>query len=354
MKELKSYKDKERDYLGGEESFEYLDEHDTSELLETGERVTLEVVKPDFRCANCGSYRIRKRMLDIPILNNSVVLKRAKVLFCAECKASSIEKEGFEELKGRLHRITTEVDAKALYDLVAEGVASYEKKWTERENERKVISVYFSTRKGIPAKAQISLLVSDPLYAKLRLMTSEDVRNMLGLQYFEDLESEAQKEKRSISQYLKLELAKRLLDESSKPNPETVEKTEQEVKHTDDRIRTLHIIPRKVQSDYFRQERSIRLSLAAKSHEDEEFVLLEAADKKFVGILHYDYSKAALFIDVMKDDIGLREFDADLTMDDNTVQEKKDLSVANDKVLLLPDTEYTEDRVSEIILTLKQ
>lgn len=226
MKEVKSKRDKEREYLGDEESSEYWDEHDASELLETGERIRLEVVKPDYRCENCGSRRIRKRMIDLPILDDTVILKRTKIFFCADCKTPVIEKEGFEELKGRLRRLTAEVDAKALYNLVVEGLASYEKKWAERENERKVISIYFSTRKAIPKKAQISLLVSDPLYAKLRLVTSEDVRNMLSLQHFEDLEREAQQENRSISQYLKLELAKRLLEDSLKSSVEKADKTE--------------------------------------------------------------------------------------------------------------------------------
>jgi hypothetical protein len=354
MKELKSQKNKEREYLSGEESFEYWDEHDTSELLETGERIRLEVVKPDYRCESCGSSRIRKRMIDLPILDDTVVLKRTKIFFCADCKTSVFEKEGFEELKDRLHRLTAEVDAKALYNLVAEGLASYEKKWVERENERKVISVYFSTREGIPTKAQISLLVSDPLYAKLRLVTSEDVRNMLGLQHFEDLESEAQKQNRSISQYLKLELAKRLLEDSLKPSVEKAGKTEQEARNRNAKVRTLHIVPRTVEPSYFRQEQLEPLALAAKSEEDEKIVLLESDDKEFVGVLQYDYASAGLFIEVVKDSIGLSVFDAELTMDDNTVEERKDLKVENKKVLLLPETPYTEDSVSEITLKMKQ
>lgn len=354
MKKLKSHKDKEREYLRGEESFEYWDKHDASELLETGERVILEVVKPDFHCANCGSYRIRKRMIELPILDDTVILKRTKILFCADCKTSAIEKEGFEELKNRLHRLAVEVGARALYNLVMEGLASYGKKWIERENERKVISIYFPTRKGVPAKAQISLLVSDPLYAKLRLVTSEDVRNMLGLQHFEDLGREAQKENRSISQYLKLELAKRLLNDSLKPGVEREDETEQEARHSNTKVRTLHIIPRKVQLGYLQQKQLEPLRLAAKSEENEQIVLLETEDKEFVGVLYHDYAAAALLINVAKNTIGLSEFDAELTMDDNTVQERKDLTIENNKVLLLPDTEYTEDNVSEVTLRMKQ
>jgi hypothetical protein len=353
MKELKSQKNKERKYLSGEESFEYWDEHDTSELLETGERIRLEVVKPDYRCESCGSSRIRKRMIDLPILDGTVVLKKTKIFFCADCKTSVLEKEGFEELGDRLHRLTAEVDAKALYNLVAEGLASYEKKWVERENERKVISIYFSTRKGIPTKAQVSLLVSDPLYAKLRLVTSEDVRNMLGLQHLEDLESEAQKQNRSISQYLKLELAKRLLEDSLKPSAEEAGKMEQKPRNRNAKVRTLHIVPRTVEPSYFRQEQLEPLRLAAKSELGKEIVLLETDDKKFVGVLYYDYATATLFINIVKDAIGLSVFDAELTMDDNSVQRNKDLRIENSKVLLLSDTEYTEYKVSEITLRMK-
>lgn len=352
MKEMKSQRDKEREYLGDEESSKYWDEHDASELLESAEKIALEVAKPDYRCTNCGSHRIRKRMIDLPILDDTVVLRRTKILFCAQCKASVIEKAGFEQVKDRLHSLAMQIDAETLHKIVAEGLASYEKKWAERENERKVISIYFSTRKGIPAKAQISLAVSDPLYPRLRSLTSEDVRKMLNLPHLEDLEREAQKEKRAISQYLKLELAKRLLDDYSKPSVER--KARQEARHIDTKVRTLHITPRRIDPSYLRQEQLRTFSLAAKSEEGGEIVLLESTEKEFVGVLHYDYATAALIIDVLINAISLSLFDAELTMNDNTVQESKHLRIENDKILLLRDTDYTEDNVSEITLRVIQ
>ena len=73
----------------------------------------------------------------------------------------------------------------------------------------------------------------------------------------------------------------------------------------------------------------------------------------FVGVLYYDYGEAALFINIMRNNMGLSEFDAKLTMNDNKIQENKNLRIENNKVLLLPDTEYTEDKVSEITLRMK-
>ena len=94
--------------------------------------------------------------------------------------------------------------------------------------------------------------------------------------------------------------------------------------------------------------------MVAKTEEGEEIVLLETEDKEFVGVLYHDYAAAALLINVVKNTIGLSKFDAELTMDDNTVQERKDLRIENNRVLLLADTEYTEDNVSEITLRMKQ
>jgi hypothetical protein len=216
VKELKSYKKKERKYLTDESRYnrdEYWNEHDASDILENDKQIELKIAKPDYNCTTCGSSRLRKRMIDLPLLEGKVILKRVKVLFCADCETSIIEKESLEKLREKLCLLATKLDTKTVFGFVKEGLVSYEKKWTEKAKERKVISIYFPTKEGAPAKAQISLPVSDPLYPKVHSLTSEEVRNMLGLQYFEDLEKAAKKQNRTISQYLKLELAKRIFEQ---------------------------------------------------------------------------------------------------------------------------------------------
>jgi len=341
VKELKSHKNKEREYLIDEESSEYWDEHDASEVLERGEKIKLEIAKPDYRCTTCGSSRIRKRIIDLPIVKGTVVLKRTKILFCADCKTSIIEKESLEKLRDKLHLLTTKLDTKTVFDLVKEGLVCHEQKWTEKAKERKVISIYFPTKEEGPAKAQISLPISDPLYPKIRSLTSEDVRKMLGLEYFEDLVIKAKDRDRTISQYLKIELAKKILDDSSKPNvhPE---------------VRILTVIPRKVNFDFLQKTRLEPLSLAAKSDIDKEIIFLGAPNQEFEGILHYDYGNAALFIEVLKDNIGLSVFDAEMFVDDKNVVSSKDLKVEDNRILLLSKTRDISEDVSKIVLKLKQ
>jgi len=208
----KSHRSRKRDFPIGEESSEYWDSHDSSEILETGERVKLKIARPGHRCTTCGSSRLRKRMIDLPVLDGTVVFKKIRILSCADCRTSLIEKESLEELRDKLHRLASKLDTRALFGFVRERLVSYETKWSKKAKGRKVISVYWPRRDGTPAKAQISLAVSDPLYSRLLSLRSEDIRKIVGLRYFEDLERKAKKQNRTISQYLKLELAKRILD----------------------------------------------------------------------------------------------------------------------------------------------
>lgn len=56
-----------------------LDMHDSSELFNKGERVTLEVIRPKAKCGECGSNRLRSRLVDF------FTVKRVKVLYCPDC-----------------------------------------------------------------------------------------------------------------------------------------------------------------------------------------------------------------------------------------------------------------------------
>ena len=347
MKALKLPNNKDQERLFDEESCEYWDEHDSSQMLETGERIKLEIARPEYVCESCKSSRIRRRIIDIPILGGKVVLKRMKTFYCADCGTSLVEEGSLKELRDEFRHLST-LDANTLLSSVKDGLTFHDKKWKEKTNERKVISIYFPTKEGIPAKAQISLVVSDPLYPRLRVLTSEAVRNMLGLQYLEDLESEANGQNRTISQYLKLELAKLLLGDSSKPSVEKVSEQEKE-EHLHSRARILTIVPRKVGSNYFPDQSNAQYKLAARA-EEREVYLLETEDKNFIGILKYDYGEASLFVDVVKNAISLNVFDVELFMNDKQKVNREGLRIQDNRILLLSETKYTSPSVSKIVI----
>ena len=211
MKELKLSGNIEREKLQDEESPNYGDTHDSTGVFETGESVKLIIGRPDAHCPHCRSSRLRKRMIDLPVLDGTISFKKSRVLYCPECRISEIPEKSLKELIDRMKLLGAKVDTHTFLAAVREGLSYHEKKYAEKANQRKVMSIYFPKREGSPAKAQISLLVSDRLYPILRSLTSEDVRNLLGLQYYEDLAEEAEKNDRSIGQYLRHEIGKRFL-----------------------------------------------------------------------------------------------------------------------------------------------
>jgi hypothetical protein len=350
VKALKLTNNKDQKRLIDEESYEYWDEHDSSEMIETGERIKLEIARPAYVCERCNSSRIRRRIIDIPVLGGKVVLKRMKTFYCADCRTSSVEEESLQELRNKFRDLST-LDTNTLLSSVKDGLTFHDKKWKEKANERKVISIYFPTKDGTPAKAQISLVVSDPLYPRLRSLTSEDARNMLGLQYLEDLETEANRQNRTVSQYLKLELAKLLLSDSSKSNVEKASEVKKE-EHLPSGTRILTIVPRKVDPNYFEDQSSAQYKLAART-EEREVYLLETEEKNFVGVLKYDYSDASLSVDVIKNAISLNVFDVELFMNDKQVINREGLRIQDNRILLLSETKYTSPTVSKIVIRMK-
>ena len=350
MKALKLPNNRDHERLIDEESCEYWDEHDSSEMIETGERIKLEIAGPAYVCERCKSSRIRRRIIDIPVLGGKVVLKRMKTFYCADCGTSSVEEESLKELRDEFRDLST-LDTNTLLSSVKDGLAFHDKKWKEKANERKVISIYFPTKEGTPAKAQISLVVSDPLYPRLRSLTSEDARNMLGLQYLEDLGKEASGQNRTISQYLKLKLAKLLLGDSSKSNAEKASEVKRE-EHLPGATPILTIVPRKVDPNYLADQSSTQYKLAART-EEREVYLLETEDKNFVGILKYDYGDASMSVDVVKNAINLNVFDVELFMNDKQVINREGLRIEDNRILLLSETKYTSTTVSKIVIRMK-
>lgn len=359
MQELKTDKDIEREKLQEEGSPDYWDAYDSAEVFKTAERVKLEISRPEANCPKCGSSRLRRRMIDLPMLEDKISFKRARVLYCPDCRISQIPEESLKELTDRLKAVGAKVDSDTFAAAVNEGLASYSKKWAKKVNQRKVMSIYFPRREGSPAKAQISLLVSDRLYPILRSLTSEDVRRLLGLQYFEDLEKEAKERDRSISQYLKHEIGKRTLSDNSDSEAQATEETlsEDTREETNRAQSSTHKIvtlrPGKVDAHYFEDENEERYKLAADSQEADESFFVVDAGEDFVGELSYSFMTSSLFLKVIKDNFNLDVFDVKLLFTDDNVEEKKDVRIEDEQILLLRDTAYTEKNVKEIILTSK-
>ena len=359
MQELKMDKDIEREKLQEEGSPDYWDAYDSADVFKTAERVKLEISRPEANCPKCGSSRLRRRMIDLPMLEDKISFKRARVLYCPDCRISQIPEESLKELIDRLKAVGAKVDSDTFAAAVNEGLASYSKKWAKKVNQRKVMSIYFSRREGSPAKAQISLLVSDRLYPILRSLTSEDVRRLLGLQYFEDLEKEAKERDRSISQYLKHEIGKRSLADSQGTNGGLSKDTEFGVKREGtsakpfSKAKILILRPRKISANLSVEEPSGVYQLAAHSDEAEGGIHLISEREKFIGRLSHDFRTDDLILKVIKDDVGIKTFGLKLVLKDGSVESRQDAQVENGQILLMSDTARFEEDVEELVLTLK-
>ena len=343
MKNAEPRNQKGHGQLNPEDVAKYWDKQDTSELLESGEPESLEIEEVSYRCANCGSGRIRRRMIDLPIFAGKLVLNKVKVCYCTDCKTSVIEKVSFHELRETLKCIAK--DAIDIDEVLKEALASYERRWKKRFKERKVISIYFPTREGSPAKAHISIMSSDPLYPKIRSLSSEAVRSLLALEFYEDLENEALKQHRSISQYLKLALGEKL------PSVSDGNSNEKAMSSVDPSI---VLTPRRVKGNQFRKDfpHARALELAAQSIE-EEVLVFQSSDRRFIGVLDYDYEKALLFLEIEKDDLGLRLAEVELVMENDQRIARQGLAVKNRRILLLSNTANIEKDLTQIILKQK-
>jgi len=196
-------------HRNGDEKDNYWNETDSSELLDKGENLELVIVRPIHSCANCNSERVRARMVDLPILEGTIIFKKVRIIFCPDCNSSELPKSTIEELIKRVKLIGLQKDFDAFKIHIGKGLEFFEKRWAEKKNARKVMSFYFPTKQGAPGKAQIALTISDPLYPILRSLTSEDLRKLLKVDNYEDLVADAKNQTRSISQYLKYEISKR-------------------------------------------------------------------------------------------------------------------------------------------------
>ena len=339
MKESQSHTNDERVGHVDEQCSDYWDVTDASSIIESGKKVQYEVVRPLSPCESCGGIKVRKRMVDLPLLDGAVLLRKTRVVYCPNCKRSVIEQSSLQELSERIGLLSKLVNTNSLTDFLEKALISYDHKYRAKTKQRKIFSIYFPTKNKAPAKAQISAALTDPLYPALRQLTSENIRDILGLEFFEDLEKEAKHKNRSISQYLKVELAKKVLDVPVK----------QEVIPSDRSV--IEIVSRKVPDDYFKKDYcSPELKLAAESAEAREIVLLESLEKNFSGIIEYDYTTANLFISVKKNATGFTMFDILLFTHDNETIKVGRSKIDNGRLLLIEETNQKPENIYKVIL----
>ncbi len=341
MKPMKPSSDNEQGLFIEERTSQDWEDQDTSEILEKGESEKLEIAKPEYQCPKCGSSRIRKRTIDLPVLDNRLIFKAVKTLHCPECGASVIEQKSLERTQNMLRELASNLTKNQVSDILSDALSSYEGRWREMARERKTIVFYFPTRSGSPAKAQIAIQISDPLFPKLRALSSEEIRDILGMKHLEDLEEEANKQHRTISQFLKLELNKRLFPGETRDLDRIGIKT------------AFKLVPRTVSSDYLTHFNLQGLRLAADTEKQSEIVVLESPSKELIASLAFDYMDATLTLQIHKSEIDLEKYIAEIRMHDEKCFTVTDLRVKDNKVLLLSDTEYTADKVSEIDLIQK-
>lgn len=92
------------------------------------------------------------------------------------------------------------------------------------------------------------------------------------------------------------------------------------------------------------------LRLAAAPVEEKELTIAESSKQELTGVLHYDYGTAALSLEITNDAIGLNVIDIELITNDDRHYIMQNVKVENNRILLISETEYTENKIKEINL----
>lgn len=106
---------------------------------------------------------------------------------------------------------------------------------------------------------------------------------------------------------------------------------------------------KKVPRDYLQKPQG-GLQLAAVSVEEKELTIAESSKPELIGVLHYDYGTATLSLEIKKDAFGLKVTDVELITDDNKYHIIHNAKVEDNRLFLLSDTGYTENKVRKINL----
>ncbi len=91
-------------------------------VFQSQKECRLNIGRTDTNCPNCGSSRLRRRMIDLPVLEDAISFKKAKIVYCPDCKISQISEESLKELVGRLERAGAKVDIHTFSASVREGL----------------------------------------------------------------------------------------------------------------------------------------------------------------------------------------------------------------------------------------
>lgn len=111
----------------------------------------------------------------------------------------------------------------------------------------------------------------------------------------------------------------------------------------------IHLNVKRVARDHFQKSQE-NLKLAASVVMEKELTVVESTDQDVIGILHYDYGKATLTLEIKNDRVGLKVVDVELITSDDQHYITQNVTVVGGRISLLSDTAYTEDKVREIIL----
>ena len=75
---------------------EFFERSDLSDLIEKGEVVNLRTRKIIEPCPQCSAKRLRKRIIDVPLFNDQIALRKVRVVYCPNCKRNFVEVRDFQ------------------------------------------------------------------------------------------------------------------------------------------------------------------------------------------------------------------------------------------------------------------
>lgn len=341
---------------------DYWDTHDSADAFEQCEKIELEKAKLRLTCPKCQSTRIRNRLIDLPLLNGSLVFKRVATLYCSDCMLSVIPKETFDELLARVVNIGLSPNRETFEAKINEGLKSYEGKWAEKKKERRVLSFYFPSRTGSPAKAQMSVSPSEAIYPIVRSSTSETIRTMLGLHYYEDLEEAAKKDGQTISQYLKHWIAKKTQNMSDsfvnvKPSHTNFEQPAKQEPAKNECLPGKLIVLRpgkKTPSSYAVNDTYQAPQMAAATDDEQGATLLYSEDQSFVGQMSYDWEAGNLLLDVTRNALDSDSFDVEISFTNGESKLLGNVDLHRGQVVLVEGTTLREKDIKQVVLKKRQ
>jgi hypothetical protein len=294
-------------------------------------------------------------LIDLPVFEDTIFLNKVRVLYCPNCGVWEIPKESIRNLMDRLKSFGLRVSLATFENVLNKSLEAYRKNWTERTDQRKVMSIYFPTKEGLPAKAQVSVSVSERLYPTLRSLTSEDVRRLLGIEHYEDLERAAKAQARSISQYIKHEIARRILVEEPDAGPGTaggehalkIIRRKSARKRRSGTRQILTLRPQRINVESLVKETEASYKPVTDSDEAESAIHFASEGDKVVGRLSYDHRTGNLVLAVTKDRVGLRVFDLEILLKDGRIC-AHGAKVEKGRILLKLDRKISAEGVKEI------